>query len=82
VVPVHPSGKGSKQSKTLKSEEDGVLESGLLGVCNRGEKLEFRKSFKFGGQHSDEILITLVGVRFGEKVKVNFGEGCTRSTHR
>jgi len=44
-----------------------VLESGLLGVRKRGEKLEFRTSFKFRGQHYDEILMTLIGVRLGKK---------------
>jgi len=58
-----------------------VLESGLFGFCNRGEKLEFRTCFKFAAQHYDEILITLIGAQFGEKLEVNFGEGCMRSKH-
>jgi hypothetical protein len=58
-----------------------VLESGLLGVSNRVEKLEFRTSFKFRGQHYDEILITFMGMRFGENFEVNSGEGCVRSIH-
>jgi len=51
----------------LEIEEGSVLESGLLGLCNRGEKLEIRTCFNFGGKHYDEILITLIGVQFGQK---------------
>ena len=47
-----------------------MLERELLGLCNRGEKLEFRTCFKFGGQHYDEILNMLIGVYFGKNKKL------------
>jgi hypothetical protein len=33
----------------------------------------------FGGQHYDESLIALGGLRFDENLDAKFGEGCIRN---
>ena len=45
--------------------------SGLLGMCSAGKNFSFWAEFGFGGQHYDEILITLVGLGFSENFNVN-----------
>ena len=54
---------------------------GCWEYATEGRSWNFGQVFKFRGQHYDEILITLIGVRCGENFVVNIGEGCMRSIH-
>jgi hypothetical protein len=57
-----------------------VMGIGLLGVGSRGHKVRIWAEFVFGGQHCDEIFITLKGLWLGESFEDDFGVVCMRRT--
>jgi hypothetical protein len=57
---------GWKQGETLGSEDGSVLGTGLFGVCSRGTKLSVWDEILFGGQHYEDILMTLGRLRLEE----------------
>jgi hypothetical protein len=54
---------------------------GKVGPETRNVVSSVWLSLSFGGQHYDEILISLGGLRFGENFEVNFGGGVLHEKH-
>jgi hypothetical protein len=54
------------ENKTLGSEEDNVMGSGLLLICSRKKKQNFCTIFSFQSNIMKNIFIVLEGLHFGE----------------
>jgi hypothetical protein len=81
VVPPCASDKGRavKVKDLGKEKQAGRWEVGCWECAVAGRSSALRLSFVCGGQHCDDILIALGGLRLGGKLEVSFWEGCISS---